>query len=214
MYGERYSVESQGIIVSTNLIGKVATGSSVQMAVYTDNNNYPKDLIATSEIGIVDTGIVSLSVDPILLFPGEYWVMALYETIGKHTYFNNFDSTNITYGLPIEFGSPIPISTSNFVPVENVSVTYFLELDCMNVDAGNLIENKFFKIYPNPANTEIFIENNQMDKLDIEIFDVQGKKVKSNFSNTALIELSLSDLLKGVYFVRINGDVIQKIIRI
>ena len=62
-----------------------------------------------------------------------------------------------------------------------------------------------FKIYPNPASDYIQIESNNVQISSVEMYSVLGKKV---VSQKTLINnrLDVSNLSKGVYFMKINAD--------
>ncbi len=61
-----------------------------------------------------------------------------------------------------------------------------------------------FSVYPNPANTEVFIQKpNDVIILKIRIFDVLGRKVKeTNFKNRISIEM----LSTGMHFLTIETN--------
>ncbi len=75
-------------------------------------------------------------------------------------------------------------------------------------------------LYPNPTDGLINVvfdnSTNSTGSTDIEIFDVQGKSVKTlNFitdESTVLIQLNLDDLRHGVYYLRLKqtGKTVQK----
>ena len=69
------------------------------------------------------------------------------------------------------------------------------------------INNFNFNIYPNPAknNLQIRINNDQLTSNSIIIYNVYGKLVKQqNIKNTD-INIDISDLSKGVYFIKLNN---------
>ena len=82
-------------------------------------------------------------------------------------------------------------------------------------------ENKMkssVKIYPNPTNGQLTIDNGQLIINSIEVFDVYGRNlskisnVKSNISNL----IDISHLISGIYFIKIKtlyGMVVKKIIK-
>lgn len=87
--------------------------------------------------------------------------------------------------------------------------------DCMSTDVliSKSISVDAPKIYPNPANSKVFVQCEVGNKIDL--LNLQGQLVYSQFSQSSLTELS--DLPKpGVYFVRIgdskNGIKTQKLI--
>ncbi|MCK4678000.1 MAG: T9SS type A sorting domain-containing protein [Bacteroidales bacterium] len=66
----------------------------------------------------------------------------------------------------------------------------------------NVDNNQYIKIFPNPANVILNIESEGIESLVVEIFNINGKKVKSNEVKNSLL---ISDLPNGVYIVRIKG---------
>jgi hypothetical protein len=65
------------------------------------------------------------------------------------------------------------------------------------------------KVYPNPANHSLFIENvvaNSNDPLWLEFFDVHGRSLKKKMINQSLEVIDLSDLPNGVYSLRLNSS--------
>lgn len=83
------------------------------------------------------------------------------------------------------------------------------------LDADEFYENKQFKIFPNPVESSLYIENpNGKDIQRIEIIDINGRNVLicKNENSTINVE----NLETGIYFVKIyseNKYFIQKVIR-
>jgi len=80
------------------------------------------------------------------------------------------------------------------------------------------IMNEKFTLYPNPVTDKLNIyAENESTNLDISLFNIAGQVVLSQtFYNTGTIDLDLSDLRSGLYFVRIqSGDEVisKKIIK-
>lgn len=63
-------------------------------------------------------------------------------------------------------------------------------------------------IYPNPASNSLFIGKNNIDHAHIEIINELGQvvNVETISSGSNLIELDVSSIVRGVYFVRITGS--------
>ncbi|TJY36284.1 T9SS type A sorting domain-containing protein [Pontimicrobium aquaticum] len=72
-------------------------------------------------------------------------------------------------------------------------------------------------LYPNPASDYINIEFKNNSEKNIEIFDVQGKLIMKKETQLKEIQINISNLVEGLYFVKIKDDldggaVIKKII--
>ncbi len=75
-----------------------------------------------------------------------------------------------------------------------------------------------FLVYPNPSNGMVYfmideklVKNNQ--KLNIQVFDIQGKEIISKPINTNSYEdlsLNLSHVSTGMYFVKLTGENLNK----
>jgi hypothetical protein len=73
------------------------------------------------------------------------------------------------------------------------------------------------QVYPNPTGGELRIRNDELEIMDIQIFDIFGRTVGANLrvcpeSNS----INISHLPKGMYFIRIQTNkeiVIKKIIK-
>lgn len=77
-----------------------------------------------------------------------------------------------------------------------------------------------FSLYPNPASESVTLRyesNLDLGMVELRILSVSGETVQKrtvDFSNTNQLSISLSDLMKGVYFVELvkDGVLIQKLI--
>ena len=71
-----------------------------------------------------------------------------------------------------------------------------------------------FKIYPNPAKSELFIETNKPENV-ISIYNIQGVLIKRITSNTTLNRFNIDNLASAIYIVEVENSVnrsYQKII--
>ena len=70
-----------------------------------------------------------------------------------------------------------------------------------------------FVVYPNPANTKIFIscKRKSMGETFLSIFSVSGKQMLyNNFGNEEIMEQDITALLKGLYLIKIQTkDVLE-----
>ncbi|PQJ08775.1 hypothetical protein CJD36_022515 [Flavipsychrobacter stenotrophus] len=74
------------------------------------------------------------------------------------------------------------------------------------------LTNEDINIYPNPAVSMLYISSpNKINH--IAITDVPGKYFLDRDYNTGSIALDVSSLPPGLYFLRINGDVVRKFVK-
>lgn len=94
--------------------------------------------------------------------------------------------------------TPVTVTKSGYINVQNVSVADFKNFA------------KTIEIYPNPAKTNIFIASNyDLSKSDIDMYDILGKKINIdgiNYVNKSNIQLNISTLNKGIYFIKIYDE--------
>jgi len=78
------------------------------------------------------------------------------------------------------------------------------------------ITNYELRVYPNPTTGQLTIENGELKIVNVEIYDVYGRKQKSRKAEEQKIVIYISDLANGVYFLKIStekGTVVQKIVK-
>ncbi len=63
-----------------------------------------------------------------------------------------------------------------------------------------------FKIYPNPAKSTITIDLLSIDNSNIEVFDINGRKVLSQKLNANSNNINIDNLSSGVYLFKVNSD--------
>ena len=133
----------------------------------------------------------------------------------------NFNLTNLTLFLYDE-GPPDPnwtneicievsdpqAATNNNPPYNSWDITistlktsYFFDSNCL-LSVDNVENFNSMKIYPNPVQSKLNIENPQRINLDrLDVFDMTGKKVKSFSSIDESI--NIESLEQGVYFIKV-----------
>ena len=85
-------------------------------------------------------------------------------------------------------------------------------------DALSVAEFDFngFNMYPNPATDVLTIKLNNISSANLSIYNIQGKLIKERtISNEQNLELSVSDLQSGMYFVKLNTatkEMVKKLI--
>lgn len=100
--------------------------------------------------------------------------------------------------------------TTEYWGAGNPGIGNFLDaVDVCNVTGIDESQNTVStSIFPNPAqnNATILFDNFKGDNFTLEMFDSQGKKVRTvNNIVTGKIEIGRNDLLKGVYFFQLTS---------
>jgi hypothetical protein len=64
------------------------------------------------------------------------------------------------------------------------------------------------KVYPNPANELIFVENTKesLHGIHLIIYDVQGRKVRSQKVTGSKSEIDIAGLHAGIYVLQLSKD--------
>lgn len=82
--------------------------------------------------------------------------------------------------------------------------------DIQTTSGTDEITNTNFKLYPNPTNSILNIEISDYtlheNDLQVKLYDVTGKEVYTSVINKQKLNLDLSYLEKGIYFIQINID--------
>ena len=163
----------------------------------------------------VSDGIGELTVTTQLVFSGSagtFDVKVNGTSVGTIPYSSAVQTTtipniNVQGNITVVFDSNS--SASNRVRFDDLSWTCNSTL---GIDEDNFVDVKF---YPNPLNgNSLYLDTNQT--LNIEIFNVLGKRIISDKVNANKNHLNLSDLNSGIYLIRIsNGKqtITKKLIR-
>lgn len=111
-----------------------------------------------------------------------------------------------------------PIQTGNYFVI--ITDVYGCISDSSNIIAfihTGVIENKIndFKIYPNPATSQITLETNTINNVQLTICNLSGQELIKQQAKSGKQEVDVSVLPSGVYFVKIlhsNTIKVEKII--
>jgi len=84
---------------------------------------------------------------------------------------------------------------------KSLSIWGILDTSTINIDF------KYSRLFPNPANDVLLIENLPKNSTEIQIFDETGKRVMNIDlkSQTQFLKISIRDLSQGCYILRIAG---------
>jgi hypothetical protein len=130
--------------------------------------------------------------------------------------------------------SGIPTEANNFhfavTATNNWGYDWLLlSIEIEDIDTTGIRTTEFapFKVYPNPTTGELTIENGELTIKDVKIFDIYGRMQNAECrmqevpryarNDEGIVELDISHLLPGIYFIRIDTGInfqVCKIIKI
>src|SRR5690606_10116549 len=145
LVGVNFTLSEVGVVHALNMIGN-GTGTDFQMAMYDDIGGAPNNLVASTAISKVGTGVMTLPVTPVQLAAGDYWIMAVYNTNGSstdHSNVNHVDTTSKVYYTELPFGNPIPSNGSGFEFYTGQDFLYFATISCGPLSVQDFQENSF-----------------------------------------------------------------------
>jgi len=100
------------------------------------------------------------------------------------------------------------------------SDTVIITIDnCTGIEEA-FSDNFQIKVYPNPTNSDILVnmKGNNIDKINLNIFNSSGKLIKSEGLRLNTGELThridMSKYAKGIYILQINTDYFSKSLKI
>lgn len=132
--------------------------------------------------------------------------------VGTIPYSSMEDTTTIS-GINIEGNIQVVIqdndSGSARIGIDDLSWTCYTSLSTENFDLSQI------KLFPNPVKGSILNIITSID-LEVEIFDILGKKLLSSKINSNNQQININSLKKGVYLVRLNssnGSTTKKLIK-
>jgi hypothetical protein len=102
------------------------------------------------------------------------------------------------------------VFNNNSLQITNISgnSTDFLLSDVRKIffsntsSSENIIVNEKLVIYPNPATSELNIIVNDPVPNSIEIYNFQGRKIKTEIVNDDLERIDINDLQSGIYLIK------------
>lgn len=204
LMGFSFNLAAAGTLQSINIMGFVP-GSPVQMAVYTDASGAPGNLISSSAIDTVVAGINSFPVTPMLLNPGDYWVMAVFG-VSEISVCHNSQQPALIYYIPLTFGNALPATGAGFMNNTVVAAAFFLEILCLSSGETTIEARTETRIYPNPAFDFIYVSASENDK-QYSISDLHGRLVAQGMIRNNNEAIEIKSLSSGIYFVKvIEGD--------
>jgi hypothetical protein len=125
------------------------------------------------------------------------------QTTGTYQWFNCDTNTPISGETNQSFS---PLNDGNYaVEVTNGSCTEMSLCVSFSVLSTEEFQPNEIKVYPNPVDSVIKIDNFTESKIDITINNISGKVIKKTNSQKAHVEIEFDSTASGVYFVNIKS---------
>lgn len=185
---------------------------SAQMAIYTNVDGRPYELITTTQTmtnTLVNKIVNFTPSQNIILQPGEYWLLLEF----RSSYTMNFYRFSYPYNYYIEFynyGNSFftPTIATNTMPHYESTQVYVplgITLDC-TASADNFKDNTFV-VFPNPAKENLFIKGLDTSIL-YTIYNMQGGLVQNGTVDSHKA-IPIGKLSTGIYFIKLNEKVFK-----
>jgi hypothetical protein len=132
-------------------------------------------------------------------------------TAEETIYFRLFvETTSQEYELEVSWDEAWPQNDGTFNPTGLSAISAF------KLGATQIYEQGAFEvlIYPNPANSVLFIDFNTTSEISVSLNDVNGREVLRQTLSGLRNQLDISALRSGVYFMKLEGDGFVKIEKI
>ncbi len=157
------------------------------------------------------SGIQNLVATPGMWSPDTWYRFKVVGTTMESRYYLN---DALIYSEPVS--NPLTMDQLRFVHNNGTGTAYFDNIKINDELVLGVKErkanNKILTVYPNPVID--FLTINSLDKINnIEIYDVQGKKMSVELNNNLL---NMKTMVSGPYFVKITTDtgvVFEKILK-
>jgi hypothetical protein len=187
---------TDGSLQSTNLYGdtsSIYSSANVYNIAQTHDKGFAMFATSTGYVGNQSTYSFYLIKTDSLLNSGcsQYSISALTNTLSVSNLTQTITSTVAGADSIMNFAQS-PNGTQNVICYQASGINKILQ------------QNDEVTIYPNPANSQIFIDANTADKLNIIIYDVNGKQVlNTTIANKSSIDIST--LANGVYTLTLSS---------
>jgi len=116
---------------------------------------------------------------------------------------NSITKRMVSWGVHHDF---LEYASADFYDILKNSLRWVLKLDCVcpGVNAVADIEVRPYQMYPNPVADQLNFSN-AVNISNVDIIDMTGKVLVSKQNDSRqLLQVNTSNLVKGMYFVRVN----------
>jgi len=94
----------------------------------------------------------------------------------------------------------------------SIAMDAFLDKSTLSTDTVNLLTDAF-DIFPNPTRNKITVNSTETLINSLKLYNINGSLLIEKKGNHNTLELDLSKLATGIYYLNINHNVVKKIIK-
>jgi hypothetical protein len=165
------------------------------------NHFYTRDYLGSTFYGLIYESIEFYAYN--YQFPGTVPVHRYYNpTLHNHYYTTDaYPYSGYTYE-GVEFYA-FPANANAYKEATNSEET-----------AISKIESTPIKLFPNPTTGQVTINNDSKIIESVIVNDILGKTVQTKTINDKTAQLDLSDLSKGIYYVKVKSEGAEKVIKV
>jgi hypothetical protein len=183
-------------VIGANSYGCTGTASQ-QIFVYplpgiSVNSSMPEEMCAGETVTLTGTGGVSYQ-----------WTSSSSSLLYAGSPISDMPVTSTIYTVT---GTDIHGCTNKATFLQNVS-----ECTDINSLSGDVLSTR---VFPNPTTGQLIIESRTHTEKQIELLDVTGRIIISNTSNMDRMQMNLSELASGMYYLKIKSEEKPEVIRV
>ncbi|NOR87370.1 MAG: T9SS type A sorting domain-containing protein, partial [Bacteroidales bacterium] len=137
-----------------------------------------------------------------MLQDGQDWMLSLDIFPGAYEW-GVLEDDGSPNGIWLVIGDNLVVNIDNegIISGDTIYVVTFVGIDEMSTPIG---------MYPNPVKDKLWIEKDSDGKIDIQLLDATGSLIKMMNYSSSKIEIDLSFLSSGLYFLQLQeGDQVQ-----
>lgn len=195
-----------GILASSKVFQVIASSNLPQLKSITPSYSEKGKTITVSVSG----SFTHFKQSPSLTTVGFYFNSNLSSNI-KINSINALNDSMLNCSITIDTAAALGLYSINISDLSDGTLIYNNAFNVVVVIQG--INDKegnagFLKIYPNPFNNIIFIEQNTqyLKSTQIKIFSANGELVQQSFIDVDSSQIDVTNLPKGLYIIRLNED--------
>lgn len=128
---------------------------------------------------------------------------------------SNFENPEHYYYESGQFDVSL-IIISDIECTDTVTMEKYITVTGNSTGVSNIENNMNVKIYPNPFNNKVYVENMDEKEIHIRIYDVTGNVLYHEVRKDSKIVLDFNDKKSGIYFIEMqneNNKTVKKIIK-